>query len=133
VAIRYRWPDDLDPQLRQWLTRVQCVQAHLKSTLLIYCRTHGVGGDSLKISGWRKTIKGNSNYARRAAVADRTILYDALTVAIDEFAAVREAIQKAMDSAPPTMVLPGGKAKVEVMEQRAQEGFSIFIEGDAKH
>jgi len=119
--------------LRQWLTQVQGVQAHLKSTLLIYCRTHSVGGDSLKISGWRKTIKGNSNYARRAAVADRTILYDALTVAIDKFGAVREAIQNAMDSAPPTMVLPGGKDKVDVMEERARNGFSIFIEGDAKH
>jgi hypothetical protein len=124
VAIRVRWPDELDPKLRKWLTRVQCVQAHLRSTLLIYSTKRSVGGDS---------VKGNTDYARRAAEADRTILYDALTVAIDEFREVREAIQKVMDSARPTTALPGSRAKVEAMEARARYGFSIFIDGDAKH
>lgn len=120
---RVRWPDDLDPQLRRWLTRVQRVQAHLRSTLLIYSTKRNVGGDSLI---------GNDDYARRAAAADRTILYDALTLALDEFGDVREQVQTVMDSPRPTAAVPGSPEKVAVMEARAKAGFSIFVDGDAR-
>lgn len=120
---RARWPDDLDPQLRRWLTRVQRMQAHLRSTLLIYSTQRNVGGDSLI---------GNTDYADRAARADRTILYDALTLAIDEFADVRDAVGAVMDSAPPTRALPGSQEKIRVMCQRARSGFSIFVENDSR-
>jgi len=129
---RARWPDELDPRLRRWLTRVQRVQAHLRSTLLIYAEKRSVGGDSMQATGWRQTVKGNDDYARRAAAADQTILYDALTLAVDEFAEVREQVQAAMDAAPPTTAPPGSRAKVVVMEARAKAGLSIFVDGDAR-
>lgn len=122
MAQRARWPADLNPQLRKWLTRVQRVQAHLRSTLLIYSTKRNVGGDSLI---------GNHAYADRAAQNDRTILYDALTLAIDEFAEVRDAVQAVMDAAPPTAAPPGSPEKVAVMEARAKAGLSIFVERDA--
>lgn len=120
---RLRWPDDLDPKLRKWLTRVQRVQAHLRSTLAIYAVKRNVGGCSLF----------NTAYNQRAAANDRTILYDALTLAMDEFGEVREEVQTIMDSAKPTKALPGTSGKVAEMEKRALDGRSIFIEGDAKH
>lgn len=121
---RVRWPDDLDPKLRQWLTRTQRAIAHLRSTLLIYSEKRNVGGDSLI---------GNTAYRDRAASADRTILYDALTVALDEFTEVREMVQAVMDSPKPTTAVPGSPEKVAVMERRAAAGYSIFVEGDARH
>lgn len=124
MAQRARWPDDLDPKLRRWLTRVQRVQAHLRSTLLIYSTQRNVGGDSLI---------GNNDYARRAAIADRTILYDALTLAADEFAEIRNQVQAVMDSTPATHATPGSPQKVAVMEARATAGFSIFVDGDVRH
>ena len=122
-ARRLRWPDDLDPRLRKWLTRVMRVHAHLRTTLAIYTTATDVGGCSL----------GNDHYKRRAARADRTILHDALALALDEYTDVLREIQDAMDAAPPTTAVPGTKAKVDVMESRAREGHSIFIEADAKH
>ena len=62
---RIRWPDDLDPKLRGWLTRVARVGAHMKAQLAIYGRGRNVGGDSLI---------GNTAYNERAASRDRTIL-----------------------------------------------------------
>lgn len=120
---RLRWPDDLDPKLRKWLTRVQRVQAHLRSTLSIYATRRDVGGCSLF----------NQAYKERASKADRTILYDALTLAMDEFAEVRDEVQAIMDGAKPTTALPGSREKVAEMERRALGGYSIFIERDAKH
>jgi len=120
---RLRWPDDLDPKLRKWLTRVQRVQAHLRSTLSIYATRRDVGGCSLF----------NQAYKQRAAKADRTILYDALTLAMDEFGEVRDEVQAIMDAAPPTRALPGTRDKVAEMERRALDGRSIFVDGDAKH
>jgi hypothetical protein len=124
LAQRVRWPDDLDPKLRKWLTRVQRVQAHLRSTLLIYSARREVGGDSLI---------GNHAYNQRAANYDRTILHDALLLARDEFDQVVREVQAVMDSPKPTAALPGSREKVDVMEARARAGFSIFIDADKKH
>lgn len=123
MAQRQRWPADLPSQLRKWLTRVQRVQAHLRSTLLIYSARRNVGGDSLI---------GNHAYNQRASQYDRTILHDALLLARDEFDEVVREVQSVMDSPAPTAAMPGSKVKVEQMEARARAGFSIFIEGDAK-
>jgi hypothetical protein len=120
---RLRWPDDLDPKLRKWLTRVQRVQAHLRSTIAIYAVKRNVGGCSLF----------NQAYNQRAANNDRTILYDALTLAMDEFAEVREEVQRIMDGATPTKAMPGSRDKVETMKSRAADGRSIFVDGDARH
>jgi hypothetical protein len=124
VAQRVRWPDDLNPQLRKWLTRVQRVQAHLRSTLLIYSNRRNVGGDSLI---------GNHAYTERAASYDRTILHDALLLARDEFDEVVREVQAVMDSPKPTAAIPGTKEKVDVMEARARGGYSIFIDKDPQH
>ncbi len=124
MAQRVRWPADLDPKLRKWLTRVQRVQAHLRSTLLIYSARRDVGGDSLI---------GNHAYNDRAANYDRTILHDALLLARDEFDEVVREVQAVMDSPKPTAAIPGTKEKVDVMEARARGGFSIFLDKDRQH
>lgn len=123
VDRRLRWPDDLCPRLRKWLTRVQRVQAHLRTTLAIYTTATDVGGCS----------RGNRNYKRRVEKHDRTILHDALALAIDEYMDVFKQVQSEMDAATPTKAMPGTSAKVSVMERRAREGFSIFIDADARH
>ena len=123
MAQRLRWPADLNPKLRKWLTRVQRVQAHLRSTMLIYSARRNVGGDSLI---------GNHAYSDRAANHDRTILHDALILARDEYDEVIREVQAVMDSPKPTSAAPGSRDKVEQMELRARNGFSIFVEGDAK-
>lgn len=120
---RVRWPDDLDPKLRKWLTRVQRVHAHLRSTLSIYGTRRNVGGDSLI---------GNHAYNDRAKNYDRTILHDALLLARDEYDEVIREVQTVMDSPKATMAAPGSREKVAVMELRARAGFSIFVDGDAK-
>ena len=122
MAKRLRWPDDLDPQLRKWLTRVMRVHAHITTTLAIYTTAAEVGGCSL----------GNDNYQRRVKRQDRTILHDALTLAMDEYGDVLGQVQTVMDSAPPTRSLPGSRDKVATMEERARQGYSIFHEHDAK-
>jgi hypothetical protein len=120
---RIRWPDDLDPKLRGWLTRVARVGAHLKSQLTIFGRGRDVGGDSLI---------GNHAYNERAANRDRTILHDALVMAVDECGDVLREIQAVMDGAAPTAARPGSREKVDVMEARSRAGLSIFVDTDAK-
>ena len=99
------------------------MQAHLRSTMLIYSARRNVGGDSLI---------GNHAYSERAANHDRTILHDALILARDEYDEVIREVQAVMDSPKPTSAAPGSRDKVEQMELRARNGFSIFVEGDAK-
>lgn len=95
----------------------------MKAQTAIYGRGRNVGGDSLTA---------NDNYNQRAEQRDRTILHDALVVAIDEYTDVLRELQSVMDSATPTKAMPGTMGKVEVMEARARAGFSIFIDDDAK-
>jgi hypothetical protein len=118
---RLRWPDELCPRLRKWLTRVQRVQAHMRTTLAIYAKNSNIGGAA-----------GNNNYLRRVATGDRTILHDVLALAIDEYGEIFHEVQAFMDSAEPTTARPGTREKVDVMERRANEGYSIFIADDAK-
>jgi hypothetical protein len=123
TAERIRWPDDLDPKLRGWLTRIARVGAHMKAQLAIYGKGRNVGGDSLI---------GNTAYNERAATRDRTILHDALALAIDEYGDVLRELQAVMDSAAPTDARPGSRRKVDVMEARANAGYSIVIDDDVK-
>jgi hypothetical protein len=121
---RVRWPDDMDPKLRVWLTRTARICAHLKAQMSIYGRgSRNVGGDSLV---------GNHAYNQKAANRDRTILHDALVFTLDEAGDVLREIQAVMDSATPTAARPGSREKVDVMEARANAGYSIFIDTDAK-
>lgn len=75
---------------------------------------------------------GNTNYNEKAAGGCRSILHDALVLAVDECGDVLREIQHVMDSAPPTAALPGSREKVETMERRARDGFSIFQEADPR-
>lgn len=74
---------------------------------------------------------GNHKYAARIAKGDPTLLYDALTVTIDELVEVRDEIQTQMDSATPTEARPGTPDKVEEMARRMDRGESLFVDGDA--
>lgn len=71
-------------------------------------------------------------YAARAAAGDRTLLHEALTLALDELTAIREELEAQMAAAPPTVAPPGSKSKVDEMAARAERGDALFIEGDSK-
>jgi hypothetical protein len=93
----------------------------MRTTLAIYAKNANIGGAA-----------GNDNYMRRVATGDRTILHDVLALAIDEYGEIFHEVQAFMDSAEPTTARPGTREKVDVMERRANEGYSIFIADDAK-
>jgi hypothetical protein len=93
----------------------------MRTTLAIYAKNANIGGAA-----------GNDNYMRRVATGDRTILHDVLALAIDEYGEIFHEVQAFMDSAEPTTARPGSREKVNVMERRANEGYSIFIDADAK-
>lgn len=114
-----RWPDEMCPKLRRLATRAARLQAHIRTTLMLYARP--------------MADTQSATYQARAARHDRTILFDAMCMVADESVAIRDELLEIMDSAPPTTALPGTKAKVDTMERRAHEGYSIFIEADAKH
>jgi hypothetical protein len=86
----------------------------------LYGSPDKAGGQSLQ----------GETYAARAARGDRTLLYDAITVTVEELLAVREEIQAVIDAAEPTTAQPGSKEKVDEMARRAERGESLFIEGD---
>lgn len=101
-----------------WLHRITRCHAHLCAIVRLY-------GDPSRAGA------GTGQYAKRAAEGDPTLLYDALTVTIDELVEVRNEIQQHMDSAEPTTAPPGSKAKVEAMARRMDRGESLFVDGDA--
>jgi hypothetical protein len=94
--------------------------AHLCAIVRLYGSPDKAGGQSLQ----------GETYAGRAARGDRTLLYDCLTVTVDELLAVREEIQAVIDAAEPTAAEPGSKEKVDEMARRAERGESLFIQGD---
>jgi hypothetical protein len=106
--------------LAVWLHRVARCHAHLCAIVRLFGRPDRAGGQSNL----------GDTYAERAARGDRTILYDAITVTVDELVAVREEIQREMDAATATEAAPGTPDKVRVMALRAERGESLFIGGD---
>ena len=109
-----------DPQVADWLHRVARCHAHLCAIVRLYGDPSKAGGQSNQ----------GETYAARAARGDRTILYDAIGVTVDELLAVREEIQVVIDAATPTTAEPGTTAKVDEMARRAERGESLFVEGD---
>jgi len=105
-----------------WLHRTVRVHAHLLSIVRLYGNPSKAGGQSNE----------GEAYAARAARGDRTMLYDALTVAREEIDAIREEVHTVMESAPPTVHPPGSPGKVEEMARRLHHGDSLFIAGDAE-
>jgi hypothetical protein len=119
---RTRLEKGLPPQLVGWMHRTVRVHAHLLAIVRLYGNPSKAGGHSNE----------GEAYAARAARGDRTMLFDALTVARDELDAIRDEVYQVMESAPPTEHLPGSPAKVEVLAERMLRGDSLFIAGDAK-
>lgn len=118
---RTRLEKGLPEELVGWLHRTTRVHAHLLAVVRLYGNPSRAGGQS----------KEGDTYAARAARGDRTMLYDALTVARDELDEIREEVHRAMESASPTAHPPGTREKVEVMRERMSRGHSVFIPGDA--
>ena len=69
-------------------------------------------------------------YAAKAARGDRTLLYDAITLSVDELVEIRDGIQTVIDAAVPTSAPAGSKDKVLEMARRAERGESLFVDGD---
>lgn len=108
------------PRLAGWLHRGARVHAHLCAIIRLYGDPSKAGGQSNQ----------GETYAARAARGDRTLLYDAIGLSIDELVEIRNEIQVAIDAAPPTQAAAGSKEKVAEMARRAERGESLFIEGD---
>ena len=108
------------PRLAGWLHRSARVHAHLCAIIRLYGNPSKAGGQSNQ----------GETYAARAARGDRTLLYDAIGLSIDELVEIRDEIQVVIDSAPPTQAAPGTVDKVAEMARRAERGESLFIEGD---
>lgn len=106
--------------LAGWLHRVARVHAHLCAIVRLYGRPDRAGGQSNL----------GETYAERARRGDRSLLYEALTLSIDELSDIREEIFQVMEQAPPTTAAPGSREKVEVMALRMERGESLFIGGD---
>lgn len=96
------------------------VHAHLCAIVRLYGNPSKAGGQSNQ----------GETYAARAARGDRTLLYDAVGLSIDELRDIREEIQRLIDAAPPTQAAPGSADKVAEMARRAERGESLFVEGD---
>lgn len=118
---RTRIAAEVDPQIRGWLHRFARVHAHLTTLVRLFGNPDRAGGQSLH----------GDTYAARAARGDRTLLYDACTLAVDELAAIRAEIQSEMDGTAPTEHWPGTAGKVAEMERRAMRGESLFNPADA--
>ena len=119
---RTRLEKGLPAELVGWLHRTVRVHAHLLSIVRLYGNPSKAGGQSNE----------GEAYAARAARGDRTMLFDALTVAREEIDAIREEVYRVMESALPTVHPPGSPGKVEEMAQRLHRGDSLFITGDAE-
>ncbi len=86
----------------------------------LYGAPEKAGGQSLQ----------GDTYVARAASGDRTLLYESLTVALDEIGRIRDEVDAQMASAPPTPAAPGTPEKVEEMRRRMERGDALFIDGD---
>ena len=117
---RTRLAAGTSPQIATWLHRVARVHAHLCAIVRLYGDPSKAGGQSNQ----------GETYAARAARGDRTLLYDAVGLSIDELTEIREQIQKVIDAAVPTAAAPGSKDKVIEMARRAERGESLFVDGD---
>jgi hypothetical protein len=119
---RVRFAPSVDPKLRVWLTRTARCHAHLSGVTRAYTNPAKAGGASLL----------GDEFAQRIAAGDRSLLYDALGYVRDEVDALRDEIARVMESCPPTRHLPGSRAKVDLMMRRLEQGYSLFVPGDAR-
>lgn len=119
---RTRLAAETDPRLRGWLHRTARLHAHLAMIVRLYGRPSRAGGES----------NAGAAYGERAASGDPSILYDALTVVVDEATELRSEVSAVMDDVEPTPHLPGTPAKVEVLAKRFAIGRTLFVPADAR-
>jgi hypothetical protein len=119
---RVRFAPSVDPKLRVWLTRTARCHAHLCGVVRVYTNPGKAGGAS----------KLGEEFAQRIAAGDRSLLYDALGFCRNEIDELREEIARVMESCPPTHHMPGSPAKVDLMMRRLEQGYSLFVPGDAR-
>lgn len=118
---RTRLAKDLPPDIRGWLHRMARTHAHLCWVISLHGeRPNRTGGDSNL----------GATFQERADARDRTLLYDAAGVASDQLLEIRAEIEAIMDAAPACDFEPGTPAKIAMMRQRSDAGFSIFVELD---
>lgn len=117
---RTRLDPSLDPQLLGWLHRAARVHAALCGTIRLFADPSKAGGEGLS----------GDDYKQRLERGDRTILCDAVGLAIDDLTGIRAEIVDRMDAAEPTDAEPGSHEKVAVMSRRAYLGESLFVSRD---
>jgi hypothetical protein len=118
---RTRLDKGLPAEMKEWLTRASRIHAHICYIVRLFGNPSKAGG----------TSNAGETFEARAARGDRTLLFDCLRFCGDEIELLRDEVQARMDAAPPTSAPPGSAEKVAVMLARAENGESIFIEGDA--
>lgn len=121
---RCRLDQQLPAELRSCLHRVSRVHAHLLATVRLYGSPSAAGGVS--------DGKFKNEYVARVRRGDRTILYDALTLARDELDSIRDEVQRAIDAANPVVARPGSREKIAELVRRATAGQTLFTENDGK-
>lgn len=114
---RSRLAPALGGRLTKWLRRVIRVHAHLCNVVRLYSSARAAGD-------------GSDEWKRRAVAGDRTILCDAVILAVHELDSVRLEIEAAMDAAAPTAAPPGSPEKVSAMRRRVSLFQSLFVSGD---
>lgn len=105
--IRARWPDDLDPQIRRWLTRTQAVTAYMHTVARSFAARPS-----------------------RTSIHGRIVVHDALVLAIEEYQSVLDEVQRVMATDQASRTRPGSMDRVEEMRRRASEGLDLFQMGD---
>jgi hypothetical protein len=114
---RTRLSPRIGKALAAWLRRVSRVHAHLCNVIRLYGRE-------------RKSARGTDEWRARALAGDKTILADALIVAVAELQSIHAAIDAAMTATPATDAAPGSPEKIAVLADRVAGGFAVFLPGD---
>lgn len=117
---RTRLDPSIEPQLLGWLHRAARVHASLCGTIRRFADPSKAGGEGLC----------GDDYKQRLERGDRTLLADAVGLAIDDLTDIRTEIISRMDAAEPTDAEPGSPEKVAVMVRRAYLGESLFVSRD---
>ena len=87
---------------------------------LLYAEPMRTGGQSLL----------GETYAAKAALGNRTLLFDALNSSHWEIGGILGEVSAAMAKTSPTPAKPGLHEKFAEMTRRLQRGESLFIDGD---
>jgi hypothetical protein len=116
VTRRTRLAASLSPHLSQWLRGVTRVHAHLCQVVRLY--------------GKPRATQVADEWRARALAGDKTILLDAVTLAISQLESIRGMIDASMGDAEPVNAAPGSAEKLQALVIRAERYQSLFVAGD---